>query len=179
MKHTLRYYGDPVLRTKSEPVEEVNDEIRKLIKDMIAIMHQHNGMGLAAIQIGVPLRIFITTVRSLDGENFPVYGSPQVYINPKITVIDQTPWIEPEGCLSIPRIYEDVSRPMTIKIEALNEDGKPFSEELSGWMARPRLHENDHLNGVLSVDRAPPHRKSALKTQLKKIMKKYGQEDQS
>ena len=173
MKHRLRYYGDPVLREKSKEVEKVDDEIKALVKDMIEIMYKHNGMGLAAIQIGVPLRIFITTVRSLDSHGYPAYGSPQVYINPKISVIDSTSWTEQEGCLSLPKIYEDVSRPTAIKIEALNEEGNPFEEELSLWMARPRLHENDHLNGVLSIDRAPAHRKSALRPQLKRIKKKY------
>lgn len=173
MKHKLRYYGDPILRQKSEEVKEINDEIRDLVKDMIEIMHAHNGMGLAAIQIGVPLRIFITTVRSVDSSGYPVYGSPVVYINPKVTVTDPTVWVEQEGCLSLPKIYEDVPRPTSIKIEAFDEDGKPFEEELTLWMARPRLHENDHLNGVLSIDRAPSHRKSALRSQLKKIKKRY------
>lgn len=173
MKHRLRYYGDPVLREKSEPVKEVNDEIRSFIKEMVDIMNAHNGMGLAAVQVGVPLRIFITTVRALDADGYPVYGSPKVYINPKITVTDPTIWVEQEGCLSLPKIYEDVPRPTSIKIEALDEDGKPFEEELTLWMARPRLHENDHLNGVLSIDRAPPHRKSALRAQLKRVKKRY------
>ncbi|PCI95426.1 peptide deformylase [Candidatus Aerophobetes bacterium] len=173
MKYKLRYYGDPVLREKSEPVKEVNDETRSFVKEMIKIMYSSNGMGLAAIQVGVPLRIFITTVRSVDGEGYPVYGSPQVYINPKITVTDPTVWVEQEGCLSLPKIYEDVPRPTSIKVEALDENGKLFEEDLTLWMARPRLHENDHLNGVLSIDRAPSHRKSALRSQLKKIKKRY------
>lgn len=173
MKRELVYYGHPVLREKSDPVQEVNEEIQELIREMIRVMNAANGVGLAAVQVGVPLRLFICTVYGLDKDGYPLYGAPKVYINPVITVLDPTEWFDAEGCLSIPKIYEEVPRPTTIRVEALNEKGEPFTEERSGWMARPILHENDHLNGVLFFDRALPHRKQALQAQLKKLKKKY------
>lgn len=173
MKRELVYYGNPVLRQKCEPVQEVNKEILELINEMVRIMNSVNGIGLAACQVGVPLRLFICTVYGLDKEGYPLYGAPKVYINPIITILDATEWLDSEGCLSVPKIYEDVPRPTKIKVEALNEKGELFSEEREGWMARPILHENDHLNGVLFFDRALPHRKLALQAQLKKLKKKH------
>ena len=173
MKRQLVYYGHPVLREKSEPVQEINEEIRELIQEMIRIMNSVNGIGLAACQVGVPLRLFICTVYGLDNEGYPLYGAPKAYINPVITVLDPTEWMDSEGCLSVPKIYEDIPRPMKIRLEAINEKGENFTEEREGWMARPILHENDHLNGVLFFDRALPHRKQAIQVQLKKLKKKY------
>ncbi|MBM3191409.1 MAG: peptide deformylase [Chlamydiae bacterium] len=172
-KRHLVYYGDPVLRKQAEPVKEVNDEVRLLIRDMLSIMEEHRGIGLAANQVGALLRVFISTVTGMDKEGFPIYGEPKIYINPTVTVLDDTPCIEQEGCLSIPKIYEDVARPKKIRIEALDENGSPFMEEKEGWEARPLLHENDHLNGVLFIDRIAPHRRQALQAQLKRIKKKH------
>lgn len=173
MAHKLVYYGNPVLRQKCKPVEKIDEEVLVLVQDLIKIMNQYNGIGLAASQVGSLLRVFICTVYGLDKEGFPLYGAPKVYINPIITVLDPTEWLESEGCLSIPRIYEDVPRPRSIRVEALNEKGEAFTEERSMWMARPILHENDHLNGVLFIDRISPHRRQALQPQLKKIKKKH------
>ncbi len=173
MAYELCYFGNPVLRQKASEVAEVNDEIKELIGEMIRLMKKYNGMGIAAPQIGVSKRVFIHTVRGIGEDGYPVYGSPKVYINPKITVVGDEEWTEGEGCLSLPKIYEDVTRPYKIKVEALDEDGKAFEEEVDGWLARPVLHENDHLNGVLFIDRILPHRKKLLAPQLKKIKKKF------
>lgn len=174
MTRKLVYYGDPVLRQKSEPVVEVTDETRALVKEMIHIMNQHDGIGLAAVQIGVLLRVFVCTVTQKNREDgYPNYGAPKVYINPTITILDDTEWWDAEGCLSVPKLYEDVPRPTRIKLEAFDEKGKPFTEEREGWAARAILHENDHLNGVLFFDRISETRKKALLPQLKKIKKRY------
>lgn len=173
MKLKLYYYGDPELRVKAEPVTDFNKETLELVKSMIDCMYQHNGMGLAAPQVGISKRIFIHTVRGVDKYGYPIYGAPKVYINPKITVVGDDEWNESEGCLSLPKIYEDVVRPYRIKVEAFNEKGESFTEEVEGWMARPILHENDHLNGVLFIDRISSHRKKALSHQLKKLKKKF------
>ncbi len=177
MKLKLYYYGDSELRVKAEPVEKFDEEIQQIIKAMVECMYQHNGMGLAGPQVGVFKRIFIHTVRGVDKYGYPVYGAPKVYINPKISIVGDEEWTESEGCLSFPKIYEDVVRPYRIKVEALDETGKPFTEEHEGWMARPILHENDHLNGVLFIDRISAHRKKALSHQLKKIKKKFSSKD--
>lgn len=173
IKRALVYYGHPALREKCLPVKEINQEILDLIQEMIRIMNAHNGVGLAASQVGVLLRVFVCIVTDLDSEGLPVYGAPKVYINPVVTILDEEQWWDSEGCLSVPKIYEDVPRPKKIQVQALNEKGESFSEIREGWMARPILHENDHLNGVLFFDRAPFHRKQALQSQLKKIKKKY------
>lgn len=175
MIRQILYYGHPGLRKKCEPVQKVDETIKELIRDMIDTMYSVNGIGLSAPQIGVYLRVFVLTVTSLDRDGYPIYGAPKAYINPTITVLDPKEWIDSEGCLSIPKMYEDVPRPTKIRIEALNEKGEPFVEELEGWMARPRLHENDHLNGVLFVDRILPHRRKLIEPQLKKIKKKYNE----
>lgn len=173
MGFQLVYYGDPILRQKAEPVKEINEETRKIIQEMIRVMNECDGIGLAANQIGILQRIFICTVYGAGPDGYPLYGAPKAYINPVITILDPTEWVDAEGCLSVPKIYEDVRRPLKIRIEALNEYGEPFSEERERWAARPLLHENDHLNGVLFFDRIPEHRKQALQAQLKKIKKRY------
>lgn len=175
MKRKLLYYGDPVLRSKALPVQEVNDDIRLLVADMIAVMNSFNGIGLAATQVGVLLRVFVCTVYGVGSDGYPLYGAPKAYINPVITILDPIEWWDSEGCLSVPKIYEDVPRPMRIRVEALNEQGERFVEERERWAARPILHENDHLNGVLFFDRIPEHRKQALQPQLKKIKKRYNE----
>jgi len=172
-KYQLVHYGHAALRQKAEPVKEINEEVLHLIREMITIMNAHNGIGLAANQVGVLLRIFVCTVVGLDQEGYPVFGDPKVYINPIITVLDSTEWVDSEGCLSVPKVYADIPRPTKIQVEALNEKGETFIEDKEGWMARPILHENDHLNGVLFFDRTPPYRRQSLQPQLKKIKKKY------
>lgn len=169
----LQYYGNPCLREKALPVEEIDEEILELIEELKRLHFLHRGGGLAAPQVGVAKRVFIQAVRAVDANGYPIYGAPKVYINPKITLIGEETWIEEEGCLSIPKIYEAVERPYCIEVEALNEKGETFKERLEGWMAKPVLHENDHLNGVLFIDRIHPQRKKALSIQLKKIKKKY------
>lgn len=173
MARQLIYYGNPLLRQKALPVQEVNDEIRLLVKEMIDVMNSVDGIGLAANQVGVLLRVFVCIVYGVGSDGYPLYGAPKVYINPVITILDPQEWWDSEGCVSVPKIYEEVPRPMKIRIEALDEWGKPFVDERERWAARPLLHENDHLNGVLFFDRISDHRKQALQPQLKKIKKRY------
>jgi len=176
MHRKLIYYGNPLLRKKSEEIKEITDETRQLAKEMIEVMDRTHGVGLAAVQIGVLLRIFVCNIaREPSPDGAYVIEKPKVYINPVVTILDDTQWVDSEGCLSIPKLYEEVPRPTKIRVEALDEWGKPFAEEREGWAARPILHENDHLNGVLFFDRIPEHRKKALQPQLKKIKKQYHQ----
>ena len=176
MKRPICIYGNPVLRTRCKEITDfASDEVKQLIEDLRDTVNAQPSLGLAAPQIGIALRAFVVTYTELDEDGFPIVTeTPKYYINPKITVLDDTPWTTAEGCLSIPEgILVDVDRPTKIRVEAFDEKGNPFTEELEGWLARPVLHENDHLNGVLTIDRIPKKMRKELEPQLKHIRKKY------
>lgn len=168
----IRYYGDPILRKKAEEVTEITAEIKQLIEDMIETMDANNGLGLAAPQVGHSLRIFVVRnyIETESGEL--TLSDPFVYINPRLHSPSAEKLIDFEGCLSIPGIRAKVERPESISVEAIDFEGNPFSEELSGYNARSRMHENDHLNGVLYVDRLSPKDKRKVEPQLESIKKK-------
>lgn len=169
----LAYYGNPILRKKVKLIENVDDSIRQLAADMIETMHQLDGAGLAGPQVHQSLSIFITYIPNKNEEGEWVYSKEKVYINPKIIQYSDQLWTAQEGCLSIPELYVEVVRPAQIIVEATNLEGERFSEELHGWHARAFLHENDHLNGVLHVDRLQGKKRNEIEQQLKAIKKKY------
>jgi peptide deformylase len=140
-------YPDPRLREVARPVAVVDDEIRALIEDMAETMYDAPGVGLAANQIGVPLRIFVIDIAS-DEEPSDL----MVFINPKIEERDGTQ-VYKERCLSFPGVAEDVKRAATLKVTALNALGEPFELHADGLLAVAIQHENDHLDGVLMVDK--------------------------
>lgn len=165
-------YGDKVLRTRCAEIEEITPWIRQLVADMIQTMDAKNGIGIAAPQVGHSIRLFVVcNYIEVDGKS--EVSSPIVYINPKIIAKSEETCIETEGCLSIPGIREEVERPIRITIEATDLDGKVFTEELEGYNARTRMHENDHLNGVLYIDRIPPVRRKKIAHFLKQIEAKH------
>jgi peptide deformylase len=139
----ILYWGNPILRKRAEPVKEITEEIKKLIVDMIETMDANDGIGLAAPQVGVSIRLFVLRnyIELEDGKLG--MSAPQVYINPKIKVDSKEELIDVEGCLSIPGIHENVIRPSRIIIEALDFEGNPFSEVVEGYNARVRMHENE------------------------------------
>jgi peptide deformylase len=138
---------DKRLRLVSEPVKRIDADIRKLIDDLFATMYDAPGIGLAAIQIGVPKRV-ITLDLSKKEDNH----EPQVLINPEIVwTSDETGKYE-EGCLSIPEYYEEVERPAAVKVKYLDRDGKAREIEAKGLLATCLQHEIDHINGVLFID---------------------------
>jgi peptide deformylase len=154
----LRRYGDPVLRQKARPVADMTPEIRALIADMIDTMHHEIGVGLAAPQVGAPLRLMVMD----DGK-----GGARALVNPEI--IDRRgSVVAEEGCLSIPGIFADVERSEWIRVEAGDEDGKPLSMELRGFPARVVQHEMDHLDGILFVDRLPPVARDRIKRRIQR-----------
>jgi peptide deformylase len=173
MKLEMIYYGDPILRKKGELVEVFDEDLKNFVKDMEDTMFAANGIGLAAPQVNRAIRVFITNpmVKGEDGKWN--YTGTRVYINPKIVEFTKENWIEQEGCLSIPKIYEDVSRPIAIKIEAQDVNGQVFTEDLSGWEAKTFLHENDHINGVLFIDRVFGKRRKELDPLLNDIKRKF------
>jgi len=170
----LLYYGNPSLRNKAEEISVVDDEVRSWADQMIEIMNEHKGIGLAGPQVGLMKRIFVSIVKkeSEDGDNVE-YGEPLVYINPKVTILTDTEVEMNEGCLSIPDIYAPVARPLKVEVQALDRDGNSFTKQCYGYFARHILHENDHLNGVLYVDRIRGKQRNRLELLLRRIKVRY------
>lgn len=173
MKLTLAYYGDPILRKKGARINEINDELRQLINDMEDTLIAHDGVGLAAPQVRHSLALFMIKVDKQVGPNEWVPGPTYVFINPKIIEVSDQENLRGEGCLSIPGIYGEISRPSRVKVEATDPQGKQFTKEFSGLEARTILHENDHINGVLFIDRIRGKERQELEPQLRNVKKKY------
>lgn len=154
----IKEYGEPILREKALPVEEVTPEILNLIKDMAETMYTASGVGLAASQVGVPKRIIL-----VDGEEDGLI----VLINPMI-IKSEGEVVEEEGCLSVPDIYSQVKRSSKVTIKALNENGDPIEITKEDLIARALQHEIDHLDGILFIDRIGRMEKQILLNKLKK-----------
>ena len=155
-----RYPAD-VLAEQALPIEKIDDNIRQLIVKMTDVMLKHKGVGLAAPQIGLPLRLFII---SLSGNRDGV----KVYINPTVTPSGELDAVE-EGCLSVPGVYTKIRRYKRCKVTATDLDGNEFTEEADGLYARALQHENDHINGITIVNRMGQAAKIAHRRQLKKL----------
>jgi peptide deformylase len=138
---------DKRLRLKSEPVKRIDSSIRKLVDDLFETMYHAPGIGLAAIQIGVPKRVITMDLSKKEDDH-----KPQVFINPEITWKSKDTSKYEEGCLSIPEYYEEVERPAQVKVKYLDLDGKAHEIEASGLLATCLQHEIDHTNGVLFID---------------------------
>lgn len=173
MKLPLAYYGDSVLRKKGAQVQNIDDKIRQLVFDMNETMDVNDGCGLAAPQVHQSLALFITCIPQYVDENTVLPGELRVFINPKIIGYSEEVWPCQEGCLSIPGLRETVVRPAKVTIQATNLEGELFTEEFVGFDAHVIMHENDHINGVLYIDRLPPKRKKEIEGFLKQVKKKY------
>ncbi|HEY8927134.1 MAG TPA: peptide deformylase [Polyangia bacterium] len=158
-------FPDPRLREKSRDVVEFGDELRALVADMVETMFEANGAGLAAIQVGAPLRMFLIDGGVAgDGETAP----PRVFINPEIVEISEEAQTGDEGCLSFPGIYVPVKRGMRARVRALDLEGKPFEMSGEALFARAIQHENDHLIGRLLIDQCGPVKREIIKRKLRK-----------
>jgi peptide deformylase len=165
-KRTILVAPDPRLKAKAKDVAAVDGEIRVLIADMLETMYAADGVGLAAVQIGVPLNVIVMDVAQKEGKKEPL-----VFINPKLTwTSDETASFE-EGCLSLPDIWEDVERPSAIHAEYLDRDGKPQTLEADGFLADCLQHEMDHLNGILFIDHLSRLKRSMALRKLAKARK--------
>jgi peptide deformylase len=142
---------DPRLRVKSSPVEVIDDEVRVLIDDMFETMYDATGIGLAAVQIGVPKRILVIDLQEPGPDDEPV-RNPRVFINPELFDPSEEQRTYNEGCLSVPDQYAEVDRPATIYARWLDRDGTQHEAALEGLMATCLQHEMDHLEGVLFID---------------------------
>jgi peptide deformylase len=177
MKLPLAYYGDPVLRKKGTPVDKIDETIHQLVKDMAETMEANDGCGLAAPQVHQSLTLFITCIPRYIDEETVLPGELRVFINPKIISYSQEVWPCQEGCLSIPGLRETVVRPLKVTIQATDLEGKTFQESFVGFDAHVIMHENDHINGVLFIDRLPPRRKKDIEGYLREIKKKYSRQN--
>ncbi len=157
---------DPRLKAVSTPVETVDAEIRKLVEDMADSMYAAEGIGLAAVQIGVAKRIIVMDLDQKDGKK-----DWRVFINPRITWASDEMATFEEGCLSVPEIWDDVERPARIKAEYLDLDGKKVEIEADGMLATCLQHEMDHLEGVLFIDHFSRLKRSIALRKLAKAKK--------
>ena len=161
----LRYYGDPVLRKKAEPVAEITDAELQLAEEMLITMYATgNGIGLAAPQVGVLKRFLIVDVGEVDDEEY----EPVMLFNPEILGAEGEIVAE-EGCLSIPNVTADVKRPEKVVVEGINVARERVRIEADGLLARALQHELDHLNGVLFIDRLSGLKRQLLAGKLRQI----------
>lgn len=154
-------FPDPRLRTRAAVVPAVDGRIQTLIDDMFETMYDANGIGLAASQIDVHEQVIVIDLSSDE-------SAPRVFVNPTIEVIDETLDGYEEGCLSVPGFSEAVERPKAIKVEALDRDGRPIDETVTGLLAVCLQHEMDHLQGKLFVDYLSPLKRQRIRQRLEK-----------
>jgi peptide deformylase len=172
-------YGTPVLRQKGARIESITPAIKKLAADMLETMYTYKGVGLAAQQVSVARQLTVIDVRGvtdrpssleLNGQPADVTGlMPLVLINPEVKPVGE-PATGPEGCLSFPEIYADITRPDVVDVKALDLEGKPVEFRCGGLLARVVQHELDHLHGILFIDRMDKKTKEELRPELETLM---------
>ncbi len=160
----LHVLGSPVLRQRADPVPGVNDAVRELIDDLFETMYAAKGVGLAANQVGIAQRVAVVDT----GGDTP---DPLVLVNPTIVQRGKEAETAEEGCLSIPEIFGDVERPVSIIVEATDRTGTPFRLEASGYQARAIQHEVDHLDGILFLDHLSAVKRGLLLSKWKRLRK--------
>ena len=161
----LRYYGDPVLRKRAEPVAEITEAERQLAEQMLETLHATgNGIGLAATQVGILKRLIIVHIGEEDDEEY----EPLVLFNPEL-LSSEGEIVAEEGCLSIPDVTADVKRPEKIVVEGIDVENESIRIEADGLLARVLQHEIDHLNGVLFIDRIGGLKRRLLSEELTRI----------
>jgi len=168
---TILTLPDPRLRLVSKPVAKVDAEIRKLVEDMFETMYGAPGIGLAAVQVGVPKRVVTTDLAKKDEPK-----NPKVYINPELLWASEERAAYEEGCLSIPEYYEEVERPAHVKVRYTDLDGNEQEIEANGLLATCLQHEIDHLNGVLFIDHISKLKRSRVIKKFAKAAKRETEE---
>ncbi|HJT44680.1 MAG TPA: peptide deformylase [Chthoniobacterales bacterium] len=180
MRLEIVQYGDPVLRTKGNRIDKIDDRVRELAQNMIETMHAANGVGLAAQQVGEALQLTVLdvsqvedrpTAMKLNGNEIdPKSAMPLVLVNPEIDLGRETD-MGTEGCLSFPEITGEISRAKSILVRARDLEGNSIEIETTGFLARAIQHEVDHLNGILFIDRMSTAAKISLSSKLKRLQK--------
>ena len=171
-------FGHPVLRQKGARIEAFDTDVRRLIADMLETMYAAKGVGLAAQQVGQPLQLTVIDVTGVsdrpstievDDRPVPVGDyMPLVLVNPEIKPVGENV-TGPEGCLSFPEVYADISRPEFVYVKALNDQGKPVEFRAGGLLSRAVQHEVDHLNGILFIDRMDKKAKEEVRPEIEEL----------
>jgi peptide deformylase len=169
MKYPITVYGDTILRKRAENIEKNTQGLNEIIDNMWETMYYADGVGLAAPQAGLPIRLFVIDGTAGADEEPELKDFKKVFINPEIMELTGENWVMNEGCLSLPEIREDVTRLDTVHIKYFDENFEEHNEVYSGFMGRVIQHEYDHLEGKLFIDYLSPLRKRLLKSKLKDI----------
>lgn len=167
----ITVYGDPILRKVTENIELNYEGLNDLIDNMFESMYNAEGVGLAAPQIGLPIRVFVVDLSPLGKDEPSLEGFKKAFINAKISERSGDEELMEEGCLSIPGIHEEVYRKGHIRIQYIDIEGNSHDEEYDGYVARVLQHEYDHLDGIMFVDHCSPLKKRLLKRKLTDISK--------
>ncbi len=162
---TIELYGSPVLKEKARPVEKITPELLQLLDDMVDTMRHAGGAGIAANQVGVPVRAMVVDLGAQGEQENIVY-----FLNPE-WVSQEGEAVMEEGCLSIPKIYEKVKRPAKVKVRALDREGRPFELEGEQFFCKAICHEIDHLDGLVFIDRLSPLRRDIVKRKIRKMIR--------
>ncbi|WP_193177789.1 peptide deformylase [Oricola nitratireducens] len=160
---------DPILRESSRPVERVDDELRRFADDMLETMYDAPGIGLAAVQVGEPIRLLVIDVSKEDEPK-----NPQVFINPEVVATGDEVSTYEEGCLSIPDYYAEVERPATVTVNYLDRNGKENTVTADGVFATCLQHEIDHLNGILFIDHISKLKRDMVVKKFTKLARQRG-----
>lgn len=176
----ITQYGHPALRSKGRRIDAIDARIRKLSEDMIETMYDADGVGLAAQQVGLPLQVCVIDVSDAEepgsltvaGEAMDVADfMPMVLINPEVETLGETAFAT-EGCLSFPGVKGEIARPASVRVKALSLDGGTIEFEADGLLARAVQHENDHLQGILFIDRMELPLREELSPRINRIMER-------
>ena len=167
---TIVRYPDPVLSQRAAPIEDIDQEVRDLASNMVQLMYEADGVGLAAPQVGWDARVFVINVSG--SEEFP--EEQMAFINPQLEFIDRDEQDSfEEGCLSLPGIRLDLDRPLKVRVQALDRDGRPFTLEAEELLGRCIQHENDHLDGILIPSRVSTLRRMGIRGQLRELEEEW------
>ncbi|MCZ6837040.1 MAG: peptide deformylase [Planctomycetota bacterium] len=161
-------YPDPILKQTAKPVQAFDKTLQAVAVRMIELMYDADGIGLAAPQVGLPWRLFVTRPPE-DDPNAQTQGAGCVYVNPTMQITTRDMDVHEEGCLSLPGIRVDIRRPIEVTLQAMEVDGQPVSLSRDDFMARVWQHEIDHLNGVLIIDKMNPMDRIARRKDIKEL----------
>ena len=170
MKYPVTVYGDTALRKEAQDVDKNYEGLAEIISNMWETMNGSDGVGLAAPQVGKSIRVFIVDATSGADKEPELADFKKVFINPEILELSDEEWTMNEGCLSLPEIHEEVTRPNVVKLKYYDEDFNEHIEEFKGYAGRIIQHEYDHLEGILFIDHLSPLRRRLLKSKLNNIV---------
>jgi peptide deformylase len=179
-------YGHPALRSKGRRIETIDESLVELAEAMIVTMYEEDGVGLAAHQVGRPIQMAVIDVLPaqesrpsrawVDGREIELESlMPLVMINPEIHPVGEEKTTEPEGCLSMPGLHDEVERPARVRIVCQDLSGETLEIEAEGLLSRAAQHEHDHLHGILFIDHLPPEDRAAHQSLLRKFQKESSQ----